>query len=149
MFARLLTRAALMCGHARAQAEDTLVVAQRKEEAKLRVKAAKEQQLKEAREAATAKILSGDTSRKKQAAKAQKEQEARARASARAGGGMAGLTADAPAQRAAGATCSAARGRAAAAGLCAHQARPHGRRGGVCSGRGAVLGSCMSARRRC
>jgi hypothetical protein len=50
----------------------------RKQQAKQRIKAQKEDQLREAREAATAKILSGDTSRKRQAAKAAKEQEVRA-----------------------------------------------------------------------
>lgn len=49
----------------------------RREAAKARVRLLKEQQLKEAREAATAKILSGDTSRKRQAAKAHKEHEVR------------------------------------------------------------------------
>ena len=49
----------------------------RKQEAKQRLKAAKERELTEAREAATARILSGDTTRKKQAAQAAREREAR------------------------------------------------------------------------
>ncbi len=55
----------------------------RKEQAKARVKAQKEEQLREAREAATARILSGDTSKKKAAAKVQQQQEVRAAALAR------------------------------------------------------------------
>jgi hypothetical protein len=49
----------------------------RREAAKARARQLKETQLAQAREAATAKILSGDTSRKRQAAKAQKEHEVR------------------------------------------------------------------------
>jgi hypothetical protein len=62
--------------------EESPDAALRKEEAKARVKAQKEQQAREAQAAATAKILSGDTSKKKQAAKALKDQEARAAAAA-------------------------------------------------------------------
>ena len=69
----LLTRDAFI----RQLRDDGPDAALRREAAKARVRQQKEEQLMQAREAATAKILSGDTSRKRQAAKAQKVQEVR------------------------------------------------------------------------
>ena len=71
--------AALLTRDARALQlrDDGPDAALRREAAKARVRQQKEEQLMQAREAATAKILSGDTSRKRQAAKAQKVQEVR------------------------------------------------------------------------
>ena len=71
--ASLLTRDA----RPRQLRDDRPDAALRREAAKARVRQQKEEQLMQAREAATAKILSGDTSRKRQAAKAQKVQEVR------------------------------------------------------------------------
>jgi hypothetical protein len=130
----------------------------RKEQAKARVKAQKEEQLREAREAATARILSGDTSKKKAAAKVQKQQEVRGTgwrgaiyAGCCAAAAHACLPADAMmpcwvrARSRAGAASRAAGCHGADAGLRTHQARPGGRRYRVPAGRRAVLGSGVSA----